>query len=267
MRSASDGSVRSGAARAGGSTIERLIGSVGRGMIFAVLVSSMTGCGLGVLLSAPWIPDADDDRVLFLGDSIFALSGEIQQNLHARAGGTFRNYTTSGAELIGGILAPSVVEQYEMALADPVFSPIIVMDGGGNDILLPAIALDPYDCLTQWYEWGRLSSRCKSFIDDIYVDGVDILNDLAADGVTDVIYLGYYYTKNGVFALDALEEAVDYGDARLAQACANSVVDCTFVDPRSTIRDRDILIDGIHPTTTGSNKLADLIWPVLAPKL
>ena len=46
-----------------------------------------------------------------------------------------------------------------------------MMDGGGNDILLPAVALDPYDCLTQWYEWGRLSSSCKDFIDDIYVDG------------------------------------------------------------------------------------------------
>jgi lysophospholipase L1-like esterase len=244
-----------------------LFGPAIRGMAAALLVSSMAGCGLGVLASAPWIPDADDDSVVFLGDSIFALSGKIQENLHARAGGTFRNYTTSGAELEGGILAPSLIQQYEMATDDPVFSPIIVMDGGGNDILLPAIALDPYDCLTQWYEWGRLSSSCKSFIDDIYVDGVDFLNDMHADGVSDVIYLGYYYTKNGIFALDALEEAVDYGDARLAQACANSAVHCTFVDPRSTIRDWDIIIDGIHPSTSGSNKLADLIWPVLAPKL
>jgi hypothetical protein len=241
--------------------------SLGRGVMAALIVSSMAGCGAGVLASAPWIADADDNDVVFLGDSIFALSGGIQQNLHARAGGTFRNYTTSGAELVGGILAPSLVQQHAMALADPVFSPIVVMDGGGNDILLPAIALDPYDCKTQWYEWGRLSSSCKSFIDDIYVDGVDLLNDMAADGVSDVIYLGYYYTKNGLFALDSLEEAVDYGDGKLSQACANSVVSCTFIDPRSTIRDWDIIIDGIHPATSGSNKLADLIWPVLAPKL
>jgi lysophospholipase L1-like esterase len=99
------------------------------------------------------------------------------------------------------------------------------------------------------------------------VDGVDLLNDMHADGVTDVIFLGYYYTKNGLFALDDLEEAVDYGDGKLAQACAYSAANCSFIDPRSTIRDSDIILDGIHPTTSGSNKLADLIWPVLAPKL
>lgn len=245
----------------------KLWGSVSRGVVAALLVSSMSGCGLGVLASAPWISDADNNDVVFLGDSIFALSGEIQQNLHARAGGTFRNYTTSGAQLVGGFLGPSLPEQHQMALADPVFSPIVVMDAAGNDILIPAIALDPYDCKTQWYEWGRLSRSCKSFIDDLYVDGVNLLNQMHADGVTDVIFLGYYYTKNGLFALDSLEEAVDYGDGKLSQACSNSVVDCTFVDPRSAIRDRDIIVDGIHPTTSGSNKLADLIWPVLSSKL
>jgi len=250
-----------------GSIWSSLIGSASRGVAAALLVSSMAGCGAGVLLSAPWISDADDDRVVFLGDSIFALSGEIQENLHARAGGTFRNYTTSGAQLVGGILAPSLPQQHALAMSDPVFSPIVVMDGGGNDILIPAIALDPYDCKTQWWEFGRLSRSCRDFIDDLYVDGVDLMNTMKADGVTDVIFLGYYYTKNGLFAVDDLEEAVDYGDGVLAAACANSVVPCTFVDPRSTIRDSDILIDGIHPTTTGSNKLAALIWPVLSSKL
>ncbi len=242
--------------------------SFGRGVVIALITSLVSGCGLGVLASAPWISDADDDRVVFLGDSIFALSGEIQQNLHARAGGTFRNYTTSGAELEGGIIAPSLFQQHALAMADPVFSPIVVMDGGGNDILIPVIAtFDPYDCKTQWWEWGRLSRSCKSFIDDLYVDGVDLMNQMYADGVTDVIYLGYYYTKNGLFSLDSLEEAIDYGDLRLSQGCANSIVDCTFIDPRSTIRDRDIIVDGIHPATSGSNKLADLIWPVLSSKL
>ena len=56
------------------------------------------------------------------------------------------------------------------------------MDGGGNDILIPAIAFDPYDCKTDWYQFGRLSSTCKNFINDIYIDAVDFLNDVHADG-------------------------------------------------------------------------------------
>ena len=240
---------------------------LGKNVAATLLLSALAGCGLGTLLSAPWIRNAGNNKVVFFGDSIFALSGEIQKVLHGYAGKTFRNYTTSGAELIGGSIAPSVEQQIGIANADNPNSTVVVMNGGGNDILIPAIALDPYNCMTQWWEFGRLSSRCKSYIDEIYVDGVDLLNDLHADGVTSVIYLGYYYTKNGLILADDLEEAIVYGDAKLSLACTNSVVNCEFIDPRSTIRDSDITSDGVHPTNGGSKKLADLIWPRLQTKL
>ncbi|MBZ4416809.1 SGNH/GDSL hydrolase family protein [Myxococcus sp. RHSTA-1-4] len=228
----------------------------------------LVGCGLGQLMSAPWIPDADNDGVVFLGDSIFALSGEIQSAIHAKAGETFRNYTTSGAELEGGVVTPSIRGQFDLAESDNPNSPIVVMDGGGNDILIPTIALaDPYDCKTQWYEFGRLSQSCREYINDIYVDVADMLNDMSASGVTDVVYLGYYHTKGGLLGADDLDEAVDYGDQILAKACSNAVVDCAFVDPRPVITNADIKSDGVHPTTSGSNKIAGLIWSELGPRL
>jgi len=241
-------------------------GAFARIFVVSVFILTMIGCGF--VASVPWIRNADNNQVVNLGDSIFALSGEIQGFLHDYAGETFRRYSVSGAELTGGALAPSVYSQYNTARNDNPNIDIIFMDAGGNDILLPAIAFDPYDCKTQWYEWGRLSSSCKNFIDDLYVDAVNLLNDMYADGVDHVIYQGYYYTKNTwLMQLDDLEEAIDYGDMRLAQACQNSAVDCTFIDPRSTIKDSDIKTDAIHPKTSGSLKLANLMWPVLAPLL
>lgn len=233
------------------------------------LAAALTGCGgIGGLASNDRVSDADNDQVITIGDSIFALSGKLQDFLEDYAGETFRRYTLSGAELKGGIIATDVVTQYEIAKNDNPNIETVVMDGGGNDILIPAITLfDPYDCKTQWYEWGRLSRSCKRFIDDIYVDAVNFLNKMDSEGVDHVVYLGYYYTKNALLLLDSMEEAVDYGDMRLSQACAYSSANCTFVDPRSTIRDSDIIIDGIHPTTSGSRKLANLIWPVLSPLL
>ena len=48
-----------------------------------------TGCSeLGYLLSNDKVTDADNDQVVFVGDSIFALSGEIQNQLEAKAGAT-----------------------------------------------------------------------------------------------------------------------------------------------------------------------------------
>ncbi|MEM8560905.1 MAG: SGNH/GDSL hydrolase family protein [Pseudomonadota bacterium] len=234
---------------------------VARVLVAGFAISSIVACS-----ESPTIGDADNDQVITLGDSIFQLSGELQANLEAEAGETFRRYTQSGAELSGGTLAPSVYEQYSIALGDNPDIDTIVMNGGGNDILIPAILGDPYGCRTQWWKFGRLSRSCRNYIDDIYVEAVNLLNTMQQDlnGEVDVIYLGYYYTKGFV---DNLEEAVDYGDGALDRACENATVSCTFVDPRATIRDSDIIADGIHPASSGSQKLADLIWPVLAPLL
>jgi len=232
-----------------------------------IVVLSLVSCGF--VASVPWITNADHNNVVNIGDSIFALSGEIQGFLHDNDGGkTFRRYSVSGAELDGGVLAPSVPSQYQTAKNDDPNIDTILMDGGGNDILLPAIAFDPYDCRTQWYEWGRLSNSCKNYIDDLYVDGVNLLNDMGADGVSNVIFLGYYHTKDTwLMQLDNLEEAVDYGDKRLSDACDNANIDCTFIDPRGVINNNDIITDAIHPATSGSLKIANLIWPVLQDKL
>ncbi len=239
--------------------------SIFRYAVITFVALTLVSCGF--VASVPWIRNADNNQVVNIGDSIFALSGEIQDFLHSYAGKTFRRYSISGAELSDGVLASSLYSQYETAKSDNADIKTILMDGGGNDILLPAMALDPYECKTL-NEWDKLSNSCKDFIDDLYVDVVNLLNDMAADGVDHVIYLGYYHTKDtDLLKLDSLEEAVDYGDTKLDQACSYSAVDCTFVDPRWVITDGDIKSDAIHPETSGSRKIADLIWPVIKEKL
>lgn len=233
-----------------------------------VIAATLTGCGgVGGLASNPRVSDADNDQVIFIGDSIFALSGKIQDVLEDYAGETFRSYTLSGAEITGGIVATSIEDQFSIAVNDNPNIETVVMDGAGNDILIPAILFDPYWCKTYWWQWGNLSSRCKNLIDDLYVEGVNVLNGIDAQGVDNVVYLGYYHPKNALLLVDDLEEAVNYGDMRLSQACSNSNASCQFIDPRSVINDSDIIIDGIHPNTSGSIKQANLIWPVLQPLL
>lgn len=237
----------------------------------AVLLTVSGGIGCGFVASVPWIRSASVNHVVNLGDSIFALSGKIQDYLHSYSGKTFRRYATSGAELKGGdLIAPSVVNQFAVARGDNSNIKTILMDGGGNDILIPVLTLfDLYNCKTEWYQIGGLSSSCKNLINDIYVDAVALLGDMHAKGVTKVILLGYYYTKNSLISgnLADLKQAIDYGDTKFAQACAGSPVSCTFVDPRSSVKSADIISDGIHPATSGSQKIANLIWPHLSPRL
>lgn len=233
-------------------------------IMILVISGFLTACSGG-----SYTNEADNNQVITLGDSIFDLSDELQGNLESYAGQTFRKYSLSGAQLYsGGIGVTPVVQQYADAKAYNDDIRTIVMNGGGNDILIPVLAqFDPYRCKTRWYQFGKLSAKCKNFIDDLYVEGVNILNDMNDDGVENIIYLGYYYTKNALLPLKSLKQAVDYGNNTLSRACTNSTVACTFVDPRSSIVDRDIIIDGIHPASSGSRKLADLVWPHLKPLL
>ncbi len=224
----------------------------------SAIALSLIACGGGT-----YVEEAETPEVITLGDSIFDLSGDIQAFLHEYSGTTFRDYTLSGAELSGGSLATPVVQQYADAKSTDANIKTIVMNGGGNDILIPAIALDPYRCRTYWWR-SDISSRCKNLVNDTYVEGVDLLNTMQRDGVQNVIYSGYYYTKG---LQSNLAKAVDYGNFMLNEACKNTTASCQFVDPRGVINSSDIIVDGIHPSTSGSKKIANLIWPVLEPLL
>lgn len=227
-------------------------------VLVALLV--VTGCSL---ISVPIITNATRNDVVNLGDSIFALSGKIQDNLHSWAGQTFRRYALSGS------MVSHIADQYDDAKADDPNINTIFMDAAGNDILIPATLFDPYNCKVDWWESG-LSSSCKALIDDCYVDVVDLLNQMGRDGVDNIIFLGYYHLKNGLIGTTKLNPAVDYGDAKLALAVQNATAAPNyrvFIDPRPTIVSSDIIYDGVHPSDSGSYKLATLIWAKLQPKL
>ena len=232
------------------------------------LIAMVSGCGI---FSVSWIRNASRNDVVNVGDSIFALSGKIHDNLQSWAGQTFRRYSKSGATITDGdSITPSVDMQYATAKSDNSNIQTIFMDGGANEILIPYILLfDPYNCNVNWWESG-LSSSCKSLINDIYVDAVNLMNQMGRDGVQNIIYLGYYHVKNGVFGSTGLNQAVDYGDAKLALAVQNATAVSNyrvFLDPRPYIVNSDIIIDGVHPNNSGSQKCASLIWAKLQPKL
>jgi len=227
-------------------------------IFLAVIIA--TGCSL---ISVPVITSASRNDVVNLGDSIYALSGKIQDYLHSWSGQTFRRYALSGS------MVSHISDQYDEAKADDSNINTIFMDAGGNDILIPANLFDPYNCKVDWWESG-LSSTCKNLINDVYVDVVNLLNEMGRDGVDNIIYLGYYHVKNGLFATTGLNQAVDYGDAKLSLAVTNATAASNyrvFLDPRPYVTSSDIIYDGVHPNDSGSYKCAQLIWAKLQPKL
>ena len=237
-------------------------------LVVVCIAFCLCACGAGELMSVDPLTDADNDEIVNIGDSIFALSGDIYTDLESRSGETWRHYAISGAQMVGGFLGDPLPVQYETARADDPDIRVVYMDGGGNDILVPAIVLDPDDCKNCNYWWcGDLSQSCKDLIDDVYVETVDLLNQMDDDGVEQVVFMGYYHLKWGLLGnLTTLDDAVDYGDKRLRDACINSTANAVFVDPRAAFEGREssyIIADGIHPTEQGSAVLGGLIWNAL----
>lgn len=240
----------------------------GTSLLAISLVAVFGAIACGTLISVPQLRDADNDEIVNLGDSIFALSGEIFDDLRAKAGETWRHYAISGTQMIGGVMGPSIPTQYETARADNANIRVVYMNGGGNDILLPALAGDPYGCRRCNYWWcDGISAGCKALIEDIAVTMEDLIAQMHDDGVEQIVLLGYYHLSRGLFGdLTTLNKVIDYTAQLIADRIADSDVSVVYVGSRDAFAGHEakyIMADGIHPTSAGSAVLADLLWKAI----
>lgn len=226
-------------------------------LVWGILVSAMlfmvTGCGMANMTN----PAANEFDVVIVGDSIYDLDGFIHKNLKAISGKSYKDYSKSGDTI------QYVTKQYNSAIAARPSIRTILMDAGGNDILM-----DLYWSQACQSSTMTISSSCKSYLNGV-LDKVETLwEDMNYDGVDDIIHLGYYYLKAGtlttlMYGKTRLNGAVQYADVNLAAACAVSPAECWFVDPRADFIGKEstyIKSDGIHPADPGAKVIATKIW-------
>ena len=181
-------------------------------------------------------------QVIILGDSIFALSGEIRKELAQLSSLDIESYARNGA------LMKNIVKQYGKARKN-LSARTIIMNGGGNDVL------------ANLRECQELSDKCKEAIDEAIDHGYEVVDKMEADGIDNIVYLGYYYTKvlgNG------LNDANDYAMEKIITFCQSISIDCHVVDTRKRLRMRGYRkLDGIHPTDRASRIMARMIWDTM----
>ena len=191
-----------------------------------------------------------DVTKLIIGDSIFALSGDIQDFLEDDLNETIRSEARSGCQVLGGGLLCSslytIPNQYDRADIDGIDT--VIMNGGGNDFLLG----EGGDCFTQ------------SCIDEVLIaieqELASLFAEIQADGISQIIFLGYYNTPADPDNVAINTQSVNY---KLANYPALGV---DYIDSRPFFNGREaafITSDDIHPTAAGSRVLADLIIDAL----
>jgi hypothetical protein len=171
------------------------------------------------------------DEVLIVGDSYFALSGEITKELRRLSGANYRDVSVSGTKM--GAIAKSYTDN---RTPQPK---VVIMDGGGNDILQ-----NP-GCAPGCAQELQAVTEAKNF-----------LKQMATDGVSDVVFLFYY-------DMPSMKAGLDWMRPKMATECEQSPVPCHFVDNQPLFAGMDAntyTIDGIHPNTAAAHIIAKQVW-------
>ena len=189
-------------------------------------------------------PTATEQNVQIVGDSVFDLSGEIQTKLKTLSGKMYKDRSVSGAKIA------AIQSQLTTALGRTTLQTIIA-DGGANDILQGSM-----DCNTD-----PLTSGCIDVIDYIGDKMDAMLYAMYTKSPDYCVWLGYYHVKGSeIEKNEAIDHAYTLYPGIFSPYVPESGVVYVYVDPRSLILPADIKSDNIHPTSSGSQKLATLIW-------
>ncbi|GAB1258833.1 hypothetical protein NBRC116494_33350 [Aurantivibrio plasticivorans] len=184
---------------------------------------------------------------MIIGDSIFALSGDIHEYLEDDLNETIDTYARSGCQMNGGNLICSsrysVPNQYDDASKRGINT--VIFNGGGNDFLLG----DGANCTDE--------ACIQEVLLAIEETIAGLVSDMKSDRISEIIFLGYYYTG----------DADEINFASMEYKKANyPAMGVKFVDSRDAFlgnESRYITSDGIHPSAAGSRVLADLILDAL----
>ncbi len=190
--------------------------------------------------------EVTNPKAIFIGDSIFDLSGKISDHLEVLSGEQYRDYAVSLEEIA------DIIAQYERAKTEDPEIRTVIMDGGGNDVLMG-------------YEEqcsNGVSAECEAIIAYVKTELDGLLATMNADGVKHVVFLEYYHLKGDKAKLN---QAVDYLDEQLALSCSEAAIDCYFVECRTAFEGHPEYIndDNVHPSDPGSEVLVELIWAVM----
>ena len=202
-----------------------------------------------------------------IGDSYPALSGEIAKHLESLAtaagslaqGDAYRTYYVSGTNMVGG-MSPNIPAQFTEAVTANSDIKYVIMDGGGNDILLSNPA-----CITTTPP--ETSATCATVITNAVSAATTLFGTMKTAGVKSVVY--YFYPHLPTTGKPYVNDTIDYAAPLVKAACDSAVIPCYFVDTRPAFEGHItgsssyIGPDGIHPTTAGSDVIAGLIWGVM----
>jgi hypothetical protein len=212
------------------------------------------------------------NQVVVLGDSyVNWISHTFPADLTREAGVTYRMYAVGAAAMATGGLS-LIPPQFDQAVtADPNII-AVVMDGGGNDILVADTAQFPQGAQCKESATSPMIPDCQKIVDRAVSKSIELMDTAAAKGVKDVIYFYYPHVPEGTLVGGAHPNAIlDYALPLVRATCDGARVrtggrmNCHFLDliPVFDQHPEYFAFTDIHPNPTGSQAMAKAVWAVM----
>jgi hypothetical protein len=177
------------------------------------------------------------NEVLIVGDSYFPAAGSALPNeLRRLAGGAnYRDVSVPGTKMA------AIAASYTRNRTPP--PKVVIMDGGGNDIL------------QNWF----CEPGCAEHVQAV-TDARNFFKTMAMDGSVKQIVFIFYYD------MPLMKDGLDWMRPRMAAECQMSPVPCFFVDNQPLFTGQDAsayTTDGIHPTAAAAKIIAKQAWDIM----
>jgi len=214
-----------------------------------------------------------DSQVLLVGDSyINWISHSFPADLAEISGQNWRLEAIGGMSMasggIGLIGFGFIPDQLDRAIAADPDVHTIVMDGGGNDILVRDAAIAPNSCTTAG---SSKDPGCQRAVSLAVEAARNLMLDAASAGIRDVVYFFYpHVPASTILTQDEPNEILDYALPQAKALCEDAEeatggsLRCRFVDMVPVFDGHpEYINEDIHPNALGGRVMAEKIWEVM----
>lgn len=227
------------------------------------------------------LPSCIDDPsdVVIVGDSYVNWGTHtFIPDLAAESGQTWPSYAVGGASMATGGLLGFIPDQFENAAAVNPNIKVVVMDGGGNDILLPDAFMFPNGAQCTQRTDSPTIADCQKIVATALDTAKTLMQRMADAGVQDIVYFFYpHIPGGGLISGPNPNQILDYALPRAREVCESAAaftggaLRCHFVDMVPAFEGKTGLFsdavsdagDGVHPNSQGSKVMAAEVWKTM----
>jgi hypothetical protein len=213
----------------------------------------------------------------YVGDSYItgAFSPSLQSTLDPimmMAGQTavYTNKAVAGTAMAAGGIG-LIPPQFDSLVGTDIR--LIILDGGGNDILIPPTGSPGTNCKNM--AGNSMTKACTDIIAAALAAGQTLMQKMADNGVKDVIFFGYPHVPSSTLGGTNGNELIDYATPLTKASCdgefmaTGGKLTCHFVDLRGPFGNSgvagtpNIVMGDVHPTQAGQTIIATEIEKVM----